>query len=50
MEKVPREKASISKTPIGPFQRIVFAFARASVNSLTDAGPISSAFHPDGIS
>ena len=50
MAKVPRANASTSKTPIGPFQRIVFAFCTASLNNLTEAGPMSSAYQPFGIS
>ena len=50
MANVPLEKASISKTPIGPFQMIVLAFPSASEKSFTLAGPMSSARHPTGIS
>ena len=49
-ENVPREKGSISKRPIGPFQRIVRVSWRASANRRIVAGPMSSPDQSGGIS
>src|SRR2546426_241792 len=35
---------------MGPFQRMVLALPSASVNNLTEAGPMSRPYHPLGIS
>jgi hypothetical protein len=43
---VPFENFSISKTPIGPFQRIVFDFSITSEKILIELSAISSPIHP----
>src|SRR5690606_19300852 len=43
MEIVPLAVASISNTPTGPFQRIVFAPSSTCSNAFTDSGPMSTA-------
>merc|ERR1719219_1512545 len=46
---VPVSKDAISKTPIGPFQITVLAFATASAFFLQDSGPQSNPMKPSGI-
>lgn len=46
---VPTANLSNSKTPIGPFQMIVCVVSRASLNVLTESGPMSSPIQPSGI-
>mmetsp|Transcript_118959 Transcript_118959/g.348388 ORF Transcript_118959/g.348388 Transcript_118959/m.348388 type:complete len:212 (+) Transcript_118959:906-1541(+) len=45
---VPFSNVFISKTPIGPFQMIVFDFAMAAAFFATDSGPQSSPMNPSG--
>lgn len=45
----PPANFSNSKTPAGPFQRIVLAEATVSAYSSCDLGPASSPIHPSGI-
>ena len=47
---VPLAKLLISNTPIGPFQTTVFAPCNVSANNFTDAGPMSKAIKPSGMS
>src|ERR1700760_2561401 len=46
---VPAAKAGNSKTPIGPFQKMVSALVSSVVNLMTDPGPMSSPILPSGI-
>src|SRR5699024_5416554 len=46
---VPCANASISNTPIGPFQNTVLDEARTSANASTDFGPISNDIQPSGV-
>ena len=46
---VPIEKFLNSKTPIGPFQTIVFDLEIIFLNLLTVLGPISKPIRPSGI-
>jgi hypothetical protein len=48
--RVPAAKGSISKTPIGPFHRTVFAPAITSPNRATESGPMSRPMRSAGIS
>ena len=50
MARVPCEKGPISKTPSGPFHRMVLALATSSVKRLTVSGPMSSPIHSAGVS
>ena len=43
------ENASISNTPIGPFQKTVLEEAITLSNSLTDSGPMSRDIQPSGM-
>ena len=45
---VPREKAGVSKRPMGPFQNTVFARVTAAPKSSTVFGPTSRAMVPSG--
>lgn len=45
----PLAKLSNSKTPAGPFQRIVLAFETVEAKSLLDSGPQSSPIQPEGM-
>ena len=47
---MPSAICGISKTPIGPFQKIVFAFDRCSVYALSVAGPMSTTIWSFGTS
>mmetsp|Transcript_63882 Transcript_63882/g.96359 ORF Transcript_63882/g.96359 Transcript_63882/m.96359 type:complete len:221 (-) Transcript_63882:275-937(-) len=47
--KVPLAKASISKTPMGPFMMMVLQSARAAACSLVVSGPLSSPIQPSGM-
>ena len=46
---VPLSKGGVSKTPAGPFQKIVFALFIVLVNLSMLTGPISSAIMSSGI-
>ena len=46
---VPCRKLSISKTPMGPFQRMVFDLFITLQNCSLAFGPISRPIHPSGI-
>lgn len=46
---VPAANFSISNTPIGPFQMIVFEVSNASLNVFIESGPISKPIQPSGI-
>mmetsp|Transcript_1111 Transcript_1111/g.2263 ORF Transcript_1111/g.2263 Transcript_1111/m.2263 type:complete len:218 (+) Transcript_1111:328-981(+) len=50
MAKVPLEKASNSKTPMGPFQMTVLQSASFSWIILVESGPLSRPIQPSGIS
>ena len=49
MERVPSPKVGTSKTPSGPFQRTVWASARAASKATRVSGPTSTADHELGI-
>lgn len=46
---VPTANLSISNTPIGPFQMMVWVVSRTSLNVLMESGPISKPIHPSGM-
>lgn len=46
---VPCANLSNSKTPIGPFQMMVWVLSNASLNVLMESGPISNPIHPSGM-
>src|SRR6478752_5756705 len=48
--RVPPAKASVSNTPIGPFQKTVLASASAAAKAAADSGPMSSPRASAGIS
>jgi len=45
----PPAKAGNSKTPAGPFQRMVLDSATVAAKSFRDSGPASRPIHPSGI-
>uniref|UniRef100_A0A7C8YC69 Secreted protein n=1 Tax=Opuntia streptacantha TaxID=393608 RepID=A0A7C8YC69_OPUST len=49
MASVPTANLSNSKTPIGPFQIMVWVVSKASLNFLTESGPMSNPIQPSGI-
>lgn len=46
---VPTANLSNSNTPIGPFQMTVLVVSKASLNVLTESGPISNPIQPSGM-
>ena len=49
MAMVPLAKVSISKTPTGPFHKMVLDWAMTSANCAKVFGPASKPSHPSGI-
>lgn len=46
---VPTANLSNSNTPIGPFHMMVLVVPNASLNDLTESGPISNPIQPSGM-